>query len=113
MKKRSVALVVVLAAVLIIVSCKGSISTFVPLSNLIDVGQNEDIVYLASATLLIPLFSFIDEDQELKDKVRYWFRSAQNIKIDNSGDNTYLTADIKIPIYNYLNYNFDNTYDLL
>ena len=53
MKKRNVALIVVLAIVLIIVSCKGTISTFVPLSNLIDVGQNEDIVYLASARLLI------------------------------------------------------------
>ncbi len=113
MRKRNVALIVVLAAVLIIVSCKGTISTFVPLSNIVDVGQNEDIVYLASARLLIPLFSFVDEDQDLKDKVSYWFRGAQNIQFDNSGESTYLTADIKIPIYNYLNYNFDNTYDLL
>jgi len=112
MGKRLIRISVLLLVVLLIVACTGSLIADLFLSDVYELTSDTDLVYLTSATIEIESYSD-EEDEELYSKISEWFRGASNFRYEVRDFSTFLLVDIKVPIINVENENFDSSRDLI
>ena len=98
--------------VLFIVACSGSITSELFIRDLIDIGANPSTVYFTTTTIEMESPGE-DSLEQLKLKMKEWFREAQNFRQITRDYSTFLVADIKIPVHSRSQMKLDTTRDLL
>ena len=112
MKKRGVQWALLLGVLLFLVACSGSIVTELYFSDIFEIADDYNLVAFTKATIEIETLSE-EQDEELNNKIWEWFRDAKNFHTISRDFSSYLVADIKIPIINYANWQFDSSKDLI
>ena len=112
MKKRGFRFALLLGVVLFLVACSGSVVAELYFSDIFEIAYDPDLIYYTKGTIEIE--SYGDElDEELNNNIRKWFSDAKNFRIVERDFDNYVAADIKVPIINYDNWDFDTSGDLI
>jgi len=100
MTKPSIARVAgVLITLILLVACSGSIATDLYIADIEDVALDPSVIYYTHATLMMesPGSSSVEQ---LKTKIREWFRDVDNFRETDIDFSSYLVADIMVPVIN-------------
>lgn len=111
-KKKTITSAVVVALMLFLVACSGSVVSELYIRDLLDVGENPTAVYYTTATIEMESPGE-DSLKQLTEKMQEWFREAQNFRQVERDFSSYLVADIKVPVSNSSMRVFDAKGDLI
>jgi len=84
---------------MLFIACSGSISTDLYVADIEDAAVDASAIYYTRAVLMMesPGSSSVEQ---LKEKIREWFRDVENFRETDIDFTSYLVADIMVPVVN-------------
>lgn len=104
--------ILILASLLVLVACTGSISGELYIRDLLDLADDPTQVFFTKGTVSIETMGN-DYDEDLKQLLKNWFRDASGLRKQTVGYTSYIVADISIPVAHLFTDQIDFEDDLL